>query len=395
VKITKIDCHVLLDPEYDPAATSSAQDDLVVEVHTDEGIVGIGETDLNPWIARECIEAPGTHTMDQGLGSVYLGLDPLDPPKAWWTAYQATAMTGRRGALINAMGAIDMALWDIAGKSAGVPVWQLLGGTPRTELGVYASLQPEVSTFDQYLSSMTAWARTAQSLGFRAAKLETTFSGPYANMGLREDDDRMTEVIRAVRAEVGPDFTLMVDVQYAFDSVERARRVLETWVELDLFFVETPLWTDHLEDYRSLVGSVPIRIAAGEWLSTHYEFEELVERGNVDVVQPDIGRVGGLTEALKVTRLAADKGRLVVPHLWKTGISVAAAAHLATVTPHMPFFEFLPPDLCESRLRKELVVDEIQLSEGTASIPRRPGLGVDLDRDALERFVEAARRVRR
>ena len=125
MKITKIECHVLLDPEYDPAATSSAQDDLVVEVHTDEGIVGIGETDVNPWIARECIEAPGTHTMDQGLGSIFIGENPLEIEKLWWKAYQATAMTGRRGALINALGAIDMALWDIAGKAADKPVWQL------------------------------------------------------------------------------------------------------------------------------------------------------------------------------------------------------------------------------------------------------------------------------
>ena len=394
MKITRIECHVLLAPDYNPAATSSAQDDLVVEVYTDEGIVGIGETDLNPWIARECIEAPGTHTMDQGLGSVYIGLDPLDPPKAWWHAYQATAMTGRRGALVNAMGAIDMALWDIAGKAAGVPTWTLLGERSREHLGAYASLQPEVGTLDEYLSSMRQWAKSAKAMGFRAAKLETTFSGPYANMGLREEDERMTEVISAVRSEVGPDFVLMVDVQYAFDSVERARRVLETWIDLDVFFVETPLWTDDLDGYRELADAVPLRIAAGEWLSTHYEFEDLVHRGHVAVVQPDIGRVGGLTEAVKVTRLAAETGKLVVPHLWKTGISGAAAAHLATVTPHMPFFEFLPPALCESRLRKELVVDEVTLSEGRVSIPERPGLGVELNRDALALFEEAARRVR-
>ena len=112
------------------------------------------------------------------------------------------------------------------------------------------------------------------------------------------------------------------------------------------------------------------------------------------MVQPDIGRVGGLSEAVKVTRFAAETGRLVVPHLWKTGISVAAAAHLATVTPHMPFFEFLPPALCESRLRKELVVDEVTLENGKISIPQRPGLGIDLNREALELFKEAARRVR-
>ncbi|MGH2613600.1 MAG: mandelate racemase/muconate lactonizing enzyme family protein [Thermomicrobiales bacterium] len=395
MKITSIECHVLLDPDYDPAATSSAQDDLVVEVHTDEGIVGIGESDINPWIGRECIEAPGTHTMDQGLGRTLIGLDPLDHQATWRTLYENTAMTGRRGALVNALGAIDMALWDIKGKAAGVPAWQLMGERSRDYIGAYASLQPEVDDFDTYLSSIRDWARRAKDMGFSAAKLETTFSGPYANMGLREDDEKMTEVIRAARAEVGDDFVLMVDVQYAFDSVERATRVLTEWEQYGLFFVEAPLWVDDVEEHARLAANVSTPLASGEWLSTHYEFKDLVRRGNIAVLQPDIGRVGGLTEALKVTRLAAENGRTVVPHLWKTGISVAAAAHLATVTPHMPFFEFLPPALCESRLRKELVVDEVALiGDGRVSIPERPGLGVELNRDALEMFKEAARKVR-
>ncbi len=394
MKITRIDCHVLLDPDYDPAATSSAQDDFVVEVHTDEGIIGIGETDLNPWIARECVEAPGTHTMDQGLGQFLLGLDPLDMEGTWQAAYTATAMTGRRGALICALGAIDMALWDIAGKAANVPVWQLLGERKRPSLGVYASLQPEVTDIDSYIRSIREWAVTATSLGFSAIKLEATFSGPYANMGLRADDEAMTEVISVVREAVGPSVTLMVDVQYAFDSVERAQRVISTWEGFDIFFVETPLWVDDLDGYARLVDLIPVRVASGEWLTTRFEFDELMRRGNVAVVQPDIGRVGGLTEARRVCAMAAARNRLVVPHLWKTGISVAAAAHLATVTDHMPFFEFLPPALCESRLRKELVVDEITLSDGVATIPQRPGLGVELNRDALAEFKEAAHRLR-
>lgn len=296
---------------------------------------------------------------------------------------------------INALGAIDMALWDIKGKYEGVPVWQLMGERSRDHLGAYASLQPEVDDFDTYLRSIRDWARRAKQLGFGAAKLETTFSGPYANMGLREDDEKMGEVTKAARDEVGENFILMVDVQYAFDSLERATRVLNDWDQYNLFFVEAPLWVDDLDDYAALAKKVKVPIASGEWLSTHYEFEELADRGNVAVLQPDIGRVGGLTEALKVTKLAADRGRLVVPHLWKTGISVAAAAHLATVTPHMPFFEFLPPELCESRLRKELVVDEVQLiGDGQVSIPERAGLGVVLNRDALETFKDAARKVR-
>src|SRR5436853_6123562 len=113
MRIADIRTHVLLDPGYDPSATSSAQDTIVVEVHTDEGITGIGETDLNAWVARECIEAPGMHTMDLGLGQTLIGMDPLDPVAVWDRLYVGTAMTGRRGAVVHALGAIDMALWAI------------------------------------------------------------------------------------------------------------------------------------------------------------------------------------------------------------------------------------------------------------------------------------------
>ena len=151
MRISDVRTHVLLDPGYDVDATSSAQDTVVVEIETDEGLTGIGETDLNAWIARACIEAPGTHTMDRGLRQMLLGRDPLDPVSIWQELYVGTAMTGRRGALINALGAIDIALWDLAGKAAGTPSWRLLGEQARDHLTPYASLQPEVASFDAYV----------------------------------------------------------------------------------------------------------------------------------------------------------------------------------------------------------------------------------------------------
>jgi L-alanine-DL-glutamate epimerase-like enolase superfamily enzyme len=391
MRVVDVTTHVLLDPGYDPDATSSAQDTIVVEVTTDEGIVGIGETDLNAWIARACVEAPGTHTMDRGLKQMLLGRDPLEPERIWDDLYVGSAMSGRRGAVVHALGALDIALWDICGKARGVPCWQLWGEAQRTKLTPYASLQPEVESFDAYLDSMVGWATRAKDTGFKACKLEATFSGPYVHKGLVGPDERVTEVVAAVRAAVGPEMTIMVDVQYAFDSVERALRVAESWEGLDVFFLETPLWSDDVAGYAELSERSPVRIAAGEWLSTRHDFEVLIDRGGVHVAQPDIGRVGGLSEARRVCDLAAARGRLIVPHAWKTGISVAVAAQLAMVTPHMPFFEFLPAELCESRLRKELTVDELVFERGTLRPPALPGLGVELDRDALEFFTSAAR----
>jgi L-alanine-DL-glutamate epimerase-like enolase superfamily enzyme len=393
MRISDVRTHVLLDPGDDIDATSSAQDTIVVEIETDEGIVGIGETDLNAWVARACIEAPGTHTMDRGLRETLLGRDPLDPEAIWQELYVGTAMTGRRGAVINAIGAIDIALWDIAGKAAGKPSWQLLGEQARDHLTPYASLQPEVGSFDAYVRSMTDWATRARELGFTAAKLEATFDGPYAHAGLSGPDEWVVEVVRSVRAAAGPEMTLMVDVQYAFDDVARALAVAEAIAEHDVYFLETPLWVDDLAGYAELARRSPVRIAQGEWLTTHHEFAALLAAGGVHVVQPDIGRVGGLSEALVVTAMAAERDLLVVPHAWKTGISVAVAAHLAMVSPHMPFFEFLPAELCESRLRKELVADELVYRDGELGVPQQPGLGIELNADALAEFAEAAERL--
>lgn len=294
---------------------------------------------------------------------------------------------------MHAIGALDIALWDLRGKVEGVPCWQLWGKARGETLTPYASLQPEVSSFAAYLESMVAWATRARDLGFTAAKLEATFDGPYAHKGLSGPDEWIVQVVREVRAAAGSDMTLMVDVQYAFDSVERALAVSEQIADYDIFFLETPLWTDDIEGYARLTAASPVPIACGEWLSSRHEFRQLIERSAVNVVQPDIGRVGGLTEARRVCDMAAEAGLEVVPHAWKTGISVAVAAHLATVTPHMPFFEFLPAELCESRLRKELTVDELVFADGRLGIPARPGLGIELNRDALDDFVQAAARV--
>lgn len=389
MKITHIDCHILLDPGMDVSATSSSQDDIIIEIHTDEGLTGIGETDLNPWIARACIEAPGTHTMGLGLADMLVGQDPLQIEALWERLYVGSAMNGRRGAVVHALGALDMALHDLRGKALGKPCWELLGRRRPDAIRPYASLQPEVSDFDTYIESLVAWALDAQRRGFRAAKLEITPTGPYAHKGLKASYAQMKEPIAAVRKAVGPDFVIMADVQYAFPDAGTCLHTIREWEEYNLFFLETPLPADDLDGYARL-REQPIPIAAGEWLATRFEFLELMDRGRVRVAQPDIGRVGGLTEAMRVCELARQRGVTVVPHAWKTGVSIAAAAHMAAVTPHCAFIEFLPAELCESALRRELVRRGPQMVDGAIQLPDAPGLGVELDRDALERFKEAA-----
>jgi L-alanine-DL-glutamate epimerase-like enolase superfamily enzyme len=392
LRITAIDCHVLVQPAYDTTAASSAQDDIVVEVHTDEGLTGIGETDVNPWIARACIEAPGTHNMGLGLREMLIGADPLEVEELWERLYVGSAMNGRRGAVINAIGALDMALHDLRGKALGKPCHELLGGAVRDHVVPYASLQPETSSFEEYRDSMVDWARRAVAAGFRAVKAEVTLEGPYAHTGLREPWERSTEVLAAVRSAIGSEVALLVDVQYAFPDADTALAVMRDWEALDLYFVETPLWPDDLDGYARLADQ-PIPVAAGEWLTTRFEHLDLIDRGRISVSQPDIGRVGGLTEARRVCDIAGERGLRVVPHLWKTGISIAAAAHLAAATPHCDYIEFLPLELCEAGLRKDLTRDELQMVDGTIPLPTRPGLGIELDRDALAAYAAEAQRV--
>ena len=387
MKITDIECHTLLAPNYNQSFTSSAQDSFVVIVRTDEGLFGVGESDVNPWIARACLEARGTHTMSLCAKDILIGADPMDIEGLWRRIYIGTAMHGRRGAFIHALGAVEMALWDLKGKALGKPVHALLGSNPRDKVLPYASLQPNGSSFEAYRDSLVAWAIRAKELGFKAVKAEVTMNGPYAHSGLNESYDRHTQVVAAVRKAIGPDIDLMVDVQYMWPDADTALRTIKDWGEFNLFFLETPIWVDDINGMAKLHNEAPMPIAFGEWQATRHEFVELIDHGKIDFAQPDVGRVGGLIEAKAVCDYARDRGRKIVPHCWKTGISISATAHLAFVTPHCPYIEFLPPELSEDTLRRELVSQELTMKNGEIPLPTSPGLGIELNWDALKRFA--------
>ena len=386
MKITEVECYVLLAPNMNKGSTSSAQDSFMVIISTDEGVSGIGESDVNPWIAKACIEAPGTHTMGLGIKEMLIGADPLTIEELWRQLYVGTAMNGRRGAVIHALGAIDMALWDIRGKVAGKPIFELLGGAAQSHVVPYASLQPAGNRWEEYRDSLCEWADRAKGLGFRAVKAEVTMNGPYAHDGMREPYEHHTRVVEAVRKTLGPDIALMIDVQYMWPDAATALETVKDWKEFNIFFLETPLWIDRLDDYAILHDAAPMPIAAGEWQATRYEFEELMDRGRIDVAQPDVGRVGGFGEAKAVCAMAADRGKIIVPHCWKTGISVTATVHLAFNTPNCQFVEYLPPALCTETLRRELAVEGFEFRNGVVQKPTKPGLGIELNWDAVRSY---------
>jgi len=308
--------------------------------------------------------------------------------------FRRSGASARNGAAksICAIGAVDMAVWDVYGKACGEPVWRLLGGARRDYITPYASLLPSGRTLAAYRESLLAKVTWARDFGFSAAKLEVCIKGPYAHNRLSEGDEAIVELVAACREAVGPAMRLMVDVAYAWSDWKEALRVLRRLEDYDIFFAETPLPSDDLEGYARLSEASAIRIAAGEWLQTRFEFQDLMDRGKVDVVQPDIGRVGGITEAMRVVQMAIDRGNVVVPHCWKTGIGIAATAHVAAVSPNCRFIEFQPAAVAESQLRRELVVDELKIEGGRIGLPKRPGLGIELNPAAVTRFSEAAER---
>lgn len=394
MKITSVECSVLAVPDCNPDACDSSQDTIVVQIRTDDGITGIGEVDSNPWVIKAHIEAPGSHIMSLGLTELLLGEDPTRPRQIWDRLYTFSAMTGRRGAGICAIGALDMAIWDIYGKAMGRPAWQLLGGSAHEFIRPYASLIPEGRTIAAQREDLLRKVQWARNFGFPAAKLEVCVKGPYSHNRLQEDDEAIVELVAACRAAAGPKMTLMLDVAYGWSDWKEALQVLRQLEPYDLFFVETPLPSDDLDGYARLANASGIRIAAGEWLQTRFEFMELMDRGNVDVAQPDVGRVGGITEAMRVVEMATDRRKLIVPHCWKTGIGVAATAHVAAASANCPFIEFLPAPVAFSRLRRELVKDELTIEDGRIQLPQRPGLGIELNELALEEFRAAAKSFR-
>jgi len=273
--------------------------------------VGIGEADTSPYLARTMIDMPSSHLIARGLREVLVGEDPLQIDRLWQLLYRATYHYGRAGVALHVISAIDMALWDIAGKAAGRPVHDLLGVARTHEVSVYASeVMPETA------DEVRAIAERAVADGYGALKLGW---GP-----LGQDLHRDVELLTAARSVLGPRRALMVDGGMAY-TVKSAIALVERVDELDIYWLEEPLAADDYDGFRRLSDAVSIRIAAGEADSGLAPYRRLVEQGHVDVLQPDLARCGGFTVARGIADLARECGFEAVPHCFSTGVLVAAS----------------------------------------------------------------------
>ena len=370
MRITDVEAIVLRRHEPARDISDGTQDALVVRIVTDEGLVGIGEVDSSPEVVKAAIEAPRSHHTACGLRQLLLGEDPRDVGRLWEKMYRGSLYFGRRGAGVHAMSGIDIALWDLAGKALGQPVWRLLGGAYRDRVRAYAStLMPDTPAEAGRVAEK--WA----AQGFTAVKLG------WGGFGRSLAGD--VALVEAARAAVGDGIELMFDIGLVWDgatAIQQVRRM----ERFRPYWIEEPLPPDDLAGYRRLADGVDTRIAAGEQSVTRWDFVQLMDEGGVDVVQPDLAHAGGITETRRIAELARLRGLPTVPHAFKTGILKAATLHLLAALPEAPFLEFC---VWDSPLAHDLVEPRFWIDgEGMVAVPQGPGLGITLNDDVVRRY---------
>ena len=371
-----------VDPPYASAAGVQARrGGLLVEVETDEGIVGIGESGLGGGATATVIE--------KDLAPMLIGRDPLMIEGIWQTMFARTRQYGRRGVVMQAISGIDIALWDIAGKVAKMPVYKLLGAC-RDRVEAYAS-----GGFYQEGKSATDLAGEAEGYrarGFKGMKMKVG-RNPSTQTHLRQlignaafcevDPSEDLARVAAVRQALGPHANLMVDVNCAWSpafAIEMGR-AMEPY---HLYWIEEPVATDDIEGSAKVADALATPIAGYETEVGLYAFRELISRGAVDIVQLDIAWSGGFSEGRRIAAYAQAHHRMVAPHAFAGAVLLVASLHFAASIANGLILEW---DQNPNAIRDELLKEPLKLeSDGTVKLPERPGLGIELDRAAVERY---------
>ena len=368
MKITDIETIILRLPQVE-ANGDGLQDLLLILVHTDEGITGIGEAHTVPLVLKAIIDAPVSQLTGQGLRQMLVGEDPLRISALWSKMYHHTSTYGRRGVVVHAISGIDMALWDILGKAVGRPLHALLGGATTGRLRAYASdLAPHSA--EELIENALEHMRT----GYTAMKFGWGRLGNH----IRDDADHVARLREAVGDETG----IMLDLGTPI-ALDSAIWLGEALAKHDVIFLEEPLSPDDLDGFRLLTKRSPTPIATGEKETTRHGFRDLIERGGLRIIQPDVARCGGITEFMRIAALSEARKVEVVPHCWASDILVAATAHCLATFDAPRFLEF---NATRNPLKTDLLLDPIRPVDGHVAVPTGPGLGVELNPDTVARY---------
>ena len=374
MKIQSVRTH-LLDYRLDQAFESASmrfdrRRHCLVEIVCDDGTIGWGEC-LGP--------AQPNAAVVNAYASALVGRNPLETEKIWSELYNLLRDQGQRGLTITALSGIDIALWDIKGKHFGVPISLLLGGRFRESVRAYATGSFRKDGVDR-VADVSQEVASYRKQGFHAVKIKIGF-----------DVDEDLRVIEAVRSVVGPDMRLMIDANHGYDALE-ACEVGRAAASLGVDWFEEPVVPEQLDAYRAVRAGQPIPVAGGETWHGRYGVREVLETRAVDIIQPDICGSGGFSEVRRIADLASLHGVRVVPHVWGTGVAIAAALQfMAAQTPDPIRREARPPilefDRTENPYRQAVLTAPLEHRNGVVAIPDGPGLGIEINREALAQFA--------
>jgi len=331
----------------------------LVKVRTDNGLSGIGSVYSHPTIVRTIIE--------EHLQDMLVGADPLETERLWDLAYSVTRWYGRKGAAVSALGGVDTALWDIRGKAAGKPIYKLLSAE-RDSVPAYASA--------------LLWREDPTQLGDEAGRLlDEGFQAMKMRLGRNFDYD--CAALHVVRDTIGKENRLMIEGNARY-SLEQAERMGRQFQNRCVYWFEEPFPPEDTDDYLALRAKVDVPLAAGENEFGVQGFRELLDRKMVDIVQPDCSRAGGITECRRIGQLAAQRGLRVATHTWSDAIALVSNMHVIASLSNGATVEI---DRTGNGLIDDLLAEPLKVAEGKVALPKSPGLGIELDDEAVKRYT--------
>jgi D-galactarolactone cycloisomerase len=370
MKITRINCAGLRGATPAGGWSNELQaDDCVhtlVAVHTDEGLTGLGSVFTSDALVRGALKL---------LEPLYRDENALEPERVSEKLHQHTFWQGRGGSVTHAISGIDIALWDILGQATKQPVGRLLGGCYRDRVRPYASLlMQDPPVLADHLSKIKAQGFGAFKIGW----------GPFGRRNAQVDE----AIVKAARQAIGPDALLMVDAgasdAYWPQGYKWALRTADMLADHGVYWFEEPLPPDALEDYVQLRRRAPLPIAGGEVLTRRQAFQPWLEAGAFDIVQPDVTKVGGISEERQIAWMARSQGIRFIPHGWNTAIGLAADLQLASAFPDTDLVEYLTG----APFIDDITVGGWKLdADGMLPISTAPGLGVTLEPDRVAKYT--------
>ena len=385
MKITKITSHVL---GYDLPETLGYSQQYykkrtshIVEVETDEGVTGWGEC-----FGPGNIAFANKGIVEKVIQPIVLGMQALDRDVIWHKVYNLMRDHGQKGMPLQALSGVDIALWDIAGKAANLPLYKMIGGAHRDKVEVYGygmMLRPE--NIKSLISRFKEESAEIKEMGFKALKMK---------VGVGPKDD--IKLIEAVRGGIGDNFRFMVDANHGYTTHD-ALYVGRAMEEFSPYWFEEPVAPEDLDGYRELRALLKVNISGGEAEFNRWGWRKLLESRGLDIAQPEVCALGGISEYLRVLALCHSHFTPVVNHVWGSAIAVAVNLHLLAAMPPLPggLFPWEPMlefDTTHNHFIDDLLTvsldikNQVKTNNGTVSLPNGPGLGVTPQRDFLDKF---------